>query len=127
MTWSTLATVGDLLDHEAAAADALALLAPAREALTYDVLRTFIPRIAGNLRAGGIDAGDRVALLVENGPEAASAFLAISSFATVAPLNPAFRPHELEFFLDDLDARAVVVSDALDTPVREVARSRGIR
>ena len=126
MTWSTLGTVGDLLDHEAAAADALALLAPAREALTYDGLRTFVPRIAGNLRAGGIDAGDRVALLVENGPEAASAFLAISSVATVGPLNPAYRAHELEFFLDDLDARAVVVSDALDTPVREVARSRGI-
>ncbi len=127
MTWSTLATVDDPLDHEAAVADAPALLAPAREALTYDGLRAFVPRIAGNLRAGGIDAGNRVALLVENGPEAASAFLAVSSAAAVAPLNPAYRAHELEFFLDDLDARAVVVSDSLDTPVREVARSRGIR
>src|SRR5687767_15175025 len=45
---------------------------------------------------------DRVAMVVPNGPEMASAFLSISSGATLAPLNPAYRAPEFDFYLLDL-------------------------
>ena len=43
-----------------------------------------------------------------------------------APLNPSYRRAEFDFYLDDLDARAVVVSRNLVSPVREAAAERGI-
>jgi hypothetical protein len=47
--------------------------------------------------------------------------------ATSAPLNPAYRAREFEFFLSDLSARAVIVPDGVDSPAREVARALGIQ
>jgi acyl-CoA synthetase (AMP-forming)/AMP-acid ligase II/thioesterase domain-containing protein len=78
------------------------------------------------LRAAGVERDDRVALVVENGPEAASGFLAISSAAVCAPLNTAYREAECDFYLRDLRARALVVGSSLDTPARDVARRLGI-
>ena len=70
--------------------DRPALLAPGRPALSYAELHALVSRTAAGLQASGIDRGSRVALVVENGPEAASAFLAIASAAAAAPLNPAY-------------------------------------
>ena len=61
------------------------------------------------------------------GPEAATAFLSLASAAACAPLNPGYRRQELDFFLADLAAGALVVSSSLDTPAREAARELGLR
>ena len=45
----------------------------------------------GRLNAIGIGRGDRVAIVLPNGPEMATAFLAVACGATTAPLNPAYR------------------------------------
>ena len=44
--------------------------------------------IAGQLNARGVGRGDRVAIVLPNGPEMATAFLAVAATATTAPLNP---------------------------------------
>jgi acyl-CoA synthetase (AMP-forming)/AMP-acid ligase II/thioesterase domain-containing protein len=120
--------VGDLLRRAGAQEPgAPALLAPGRSVLPYAALVELVSGIGGGLRASGIGAESRVALLVENGPEAASAFLSIAQAAAVAPLNPAYRAQELAFYLEDLDAQAIVVSATLDTAARDVAKTRGIR
>jgi acyl-CoA synthetase (AMP-forming)/AMP-acid ligase II/thioesterase domain-containing protein len=119
--------VGDLLERAGVHAEAPALLAPGRSPLAYAQLQELISRTAGELRARGIGPESRVALLVENGPEAASAFLSIAQAAAVAPLNPAYRAQELAFYLQDVDAQALVVSATLDTPAREVAATQGIQ
>ena len=98
-----------------------ALLAPGRTPLSYERLLTFVAETAGGLRAHGLGPHSRVALVVENGPEAATAFLSIGRAAAVAPLNPVYREAELAFFLDDMGADAVVVGTTLDSPVRAVA------
>jgi oxalate---CoA ligase len=120
--------VGDLLQRAGAlTGEAPALLAPGRSSLTYTALLELVSGTAGGLRASGIGPEHRVALLVENGPEAASAFLSIAQAAAVAPLNPAYRAQELAFYLEDIHAQAIVVSATLDTTARDVARARGIR
>ena len=106
--------------------DDVALLAPGRPSTTYLQLQQHLRAVAGGLRSAGIGPSDRVALVVENGPEAAAAFLAIASAAACAPLNPSYRSSELEFYLRDLNARAVVVGATLDTPARDVAADLGI-
>jgi acyl-CoA synthetase (AMP-forming)/AMP-acid ligase II/acyl carrier protein len=67
-----------------------------------------------------------VALVTGGGIDAAVAFLGIASHAACAPLNPAYRQAELEFFLHDLDARALVVDGGLASPAPAVARALGI-
>jgi oxalate---CoA ligase len=104
----------------------VALLAPQRVPLDYGSLSELLDSATVQLRERGIESSDRVALVVQNGPEAATAFLALASAAACAPLNPAYRRAEMDFYLDDLKARAVVVSRGLETPAREAAEVRGI-
>ena len=103
-----------------------AIAAPGRLSLSYAELAVHVARIGTQLRALGVARTDRVAIVVENGPEMATAFLAIANCAVAAPLNPSYRAAEFEFYLDDLDAKALIVSDELDTEAVAVAATRGI-
>ncbi len=104
----------------------IALLAPGRQPLTYAGLADALATVATALNRSGIGRDDRVALVTANGPEAATAFLGIAGAAVCAPLNPAYKRDELEFYLTDLHATAVVVQAGLDSPVASVAAELGI-
>src|SRR5262249_39086693 len=65
-------------------------------------------------------------MVLPNGPEMAAAFLGVAAGAVAAPLNPAYRAEEFEFYLADLDAKALLIQVGLDSPARAVARRRGI-
>jgi len=106
--------------------DAPAVLAPGREALTYGGLIRQVEEVVGALNAMGIGRGDRVGIVLGNGPELAVAFLGVACGATSAPLNPAYREAEFNFYLDDMDAKAAVVEAGVESPAREVCRQRGI-
>lgn len=108
------------------ACESHAILAPGRAPLTYGQLRRQVMDTAAALRQRGIRSNDRVAIIVPNGPEMATAFLGVSAAATSAPLNPAYRAEELDFYLGDLDAKALIIAEGLDTPARDVAAKRGI-
>ena len=56
----------------------------------------------------------------------ATAFVGIAAAATAAPLNPAYRAEEFEFYLSDLSPRALVVERGSESPAREVAARLGI-
>ncbi|HEY5085738.1 MAG TPA: AMP-binding protein, partial [Gemmatimonadaceae bacterium] len=103
-----------------------AIVSPGREPLAYANLHRQIASTSGALRARGIRRNDRVAIVVPNGPEMATAFLGVSAAATSAPLNPSYKAEEFSFYLTDLSARALVIDLALDSPAREVATRLGI-
>lgn len=107
--------------------DALAILAPGRKPLTYSRLLSQIEYTVGALNDLGLGRDDRIAIVLPNGPEMAVAFVAVAAGATAAPLNPAYRANEFDFFLSDLKAKAIIVNSAIDPVVSAVARSRGIR
>ncbi|MBV9077769.1 MAG: AMP-binding protein [Methylobacteriaceae bacterium] len=118
-------TIAELL--AAGADDAPALEAPGGPApLTYGGLRALAHRVVGELNAAGIGRGDRVAIVLPHGPEAATAFMAIGAGATAAPLNPAYKAEEFEFYLTDLQARLLVVAAGEDTPALAVAAKLGV-
>src|SRR3954453_9920221 len=96
-------TIATLLD--AGADDRPAINAPGGTPLSYAALRRLMADTVQALRARGIAPNDRVAFVLDNGPEAATTFLAVSAGATAAPLNPAYRADEYEFYLSDLRAR----------------------
>src|SRR5215470_17065469 len=95
----------------AAGADgASALGSPGGVPLTYAKLRKLAAETRTVLNAHGVGRNDRVAIVLDNGPEMAAAFVAIASGTTSAPLNPAYRADEFEFYLTDLNARILVVA-----------------
>ena len=87
----------------------LALTAPGRPALSFGALRGLIWETTARLNALGIGRGDCLAIVLPNGPEMATAFLAASAGATAAPLNPAYREDEFAFYMADLGAKALLV------------------
>jgi acyl-CoA synthetase (AMP-forming)/AMP-acid ligase II/acetyltransferase-like isoleucine patch superfamily enzyme/acyl carrier protein len=48
-------------------------------------------------------------------------FVSVAAGATCAPLNPAYREGEFEFYLSDLGAKALLISSSLESPSRAVA------
>ncbi len=88
--------------------EAPALLSTDGLSLTHRALAETVERLAGQLRSAGVGRGDRVAVVLPNGPEMALAFLAVTACATVAPLNPTYREDEFRFYLDDLGAKALL-------------------
>ena len=87
--------------------EAVAIAAHETPSLTYERLRALIERTCATLNDLGIGLGDRVAIVLPNGPEMAAAFLCVASAATSAPLNPAYKQDEFEFYLEDLKAKAL--------------------
>jgi acyl-CoA synthetase (AMP-forming)/AMP-acid ligase II len=106
--------------------DAPAIGAPGRPWLTHGGLRALSARTVQALNTAGIGRGDRVAIVLPNGPEAAASFVAIAAGATTAPLNPSYKKDEFAFYMNDLNARALVVQSGMQTPAREVAAGLGI-
>jgi len=117
-------TISNLLADKPS--DAPVFGAPSRGDLNFGDLRDQASAITGALNGLGIGRGDRVAIVLPNGPEMASAFVCIGAGATTAPLNPAYRQEEFDFYLSDLNAKALVVEAGADTPARDAAAARGV-
>ena len=115
----------DLLTAGADAAPALS--APGRQPLSFGALRALIVDTVAALNGIGIGRNDRVAIVLPNGPEMAAAFIACASGVTSAPLNPSYRADEFEFYLSDLNAKALIVEAGSTSPAVEVARKLGVR
>jgi oxalate---CoA ligase len=106
--------------------DAVAIAAREQPPLSYAGLRALIDRSVRSLNELGIGGGDRVAIVLPNGPEMAAAFLSVASAATSAPLNPAYRQDEFEFYLDDLKAKALIVEAGSESPALRAAEKLGV-
>lgn len=86
-----------------------ALVDPEGAVLTYGRLREHAKRLASTLAGLGVRRGDRVVVVLPNGPEPVIAFLGAALAGTAAFLNPTHSREELRSLLTDLDARAVIV------------------
>jgi len=105
---------------------ASAIRASGAEPLTYAGFRALVMRTITRLNEFGIGRGDRVAIVLPNGPEMATAFVATASAATAAPLNPAYRADEFDFYMSDINTKALIVEEGSASPAIAVAEKRGI-
>ena len=126
-TSGSLTISGAVVTQARVRPDAIAIAAPERAPLTFSGLQAQVERTRSQLHANHLRRDDRVALMLGNGPELATAFLAITSTLACAPLNPAYRETELDFYVSDLGVAAVVVKTGESPALREVAANRGIR
>jgi oxalate---CoA ligase len=118
-------TLMDLIAPGAAEAGAIA--APGTAPLAYGGLREVIADAIAALNGCGVGRNDRVAIVLPNGPHMATAFLAIASGATAAPLNSAYRAEEFEFYMSDIQTKALVVEADSQSPALAVAQKLGVK
>ena len=111
---TVFSTIHELLAGKPAAA--VAFVGSGCPSLTYGGLRAHVERTVASLNRLGIGRNDRVALVLPNGTEMATAFVAVAAGTTSAPLNPAYRAEEFEFYLADLKAKALIVERGSASP-----------
>ncbi len=94
--------------------------------ITYDSLRRQVAAAADIFASAGIGNAARVAMALPNGLETIVCFLGASVAGTAAPLNPAYRHDEFVFFLEDTDAKLLVLPPAGADEARRAAAERGV-
>ena len=97
-------------------------------AVTYTALRERAAAIGAALRAAGVGADDRVAILLERGRDAAAAYfgtLAAGAIAVVA--NETLRPRQIEHVLAHSGARCLITTgDVLARQPRRLSTAAGV-
>ena len=116
---NTPATLLDVLDSGNSADTAILIADGPR--LTYAELRSHVRALADRLAEHGLTRADRVATVFPNGAEAIIAFLGAAVAATAAPLNPSYTEDEFRFYLDDTNAKAMIVPPGAAAAARQAA------
>ena len=80
------------------------------QGISYAQLHSQAATLAGELRAAGIEPGDRVAIILPNVPAFPIAFWAILlAGGTVVPMNPLLKAGEIDYFFSDSGAKVAFV------------------
>jgi acyl-CoA synthetase (AMP-forming)/AMP-acid ligase II len=88
-----------------------AVIIPGGPTLTHGQLREQVLRLADTLLHGGIEPQSTVSIVLPNGLEILTTFLATTcAGAVAAPLNPSYKVDEFKFYMEDAQSRAVIVS-----------------
>ncbi len=106
--------------------DAVAIAAPGRAPMTHEGLRRQVSQTADRLAQLGYGPADRIAIVLPNGPDMATAFVSIGAVLATAPLNPAYTADEFRFYLNDIGAAALVAAADEEGPAVAVAGELGI-
>jgi long-chain acyl-CoA synthetase len=94
--------------------------------VTYAELEAATRRVAGLLRAHGVEAGDRVAIMLPNVPEFASAYYgALRLGAIVLPMNVLNKQREVAFLLREADARVIFALEGMHEHAQAAAEATG--
>lgn len=105
---------------------AIAIEAPGRYPLTYAGLHRYVQTIMMAIHSTGIKSGERVAVVLPDGPEMAITLLGVASAAVCVPLNPAYKQAEFETCYEDLRIRLVVAESGVKTAARQAVLRRKV-
>ena len=95
------------------------------EIYSYADVLSISSRYAGALQSLGIKKGDRVAVQVQKSPQALFLYLAcLRAGAAYLPLNTAYKPAELEYFIDDAGPKLVVCDPAAEPILNDICAQR---
>ena len=94
--------------------------------VSYEMLCKQVIEMADALASIGVERGDRVATVLPNGLPAIVSFIAASVAGTAAPLNPGYREDEFNFYLEDTNAKVLLVPVDGAADARKAAEARKI-
>ncbi len=85
---------------------------PEKQTLTYSELLSRVEALASYLAVNGVKQGDKVSIILPNGPDWPVIFFALSYLGSIAvPLDPAFSEKDIRNIIDDSGAKFVYTSD----------------
>ncbi|MDI7861831.1 acyl--CoA ligase [Rhizobiaceae bacterium n13] len=114
--------IEDHLRRTAECLPAKTALVAGERRMSYAELDDLSDRLAAGLAANAISPGDRIALLLDNGWEAAVSLFAIFKAGAVAvPLNPAMKAPRLAGIVARVEPRAVIAQARLESLFRQAA------
>ncbi|MDO5618652.1 long-chain-fatty-acid--CoA ligase [Kocuria sp.] len=95
--------------------------------VTYEHLGADVERVAEGLRALGVEAGDRVAIVLPNCPQHIVAFYAAMRLgAVVVEHNPLYTAPELRHQFEDHGAKVAIVWDKAAAAVQSLPKDLGL-
>lgn len=100
--------------------------------LTYGEFNQEVERVAGLLAASGVEKGRAVSIVLPNGLEFMTLFMAVVRVGAIAaPLNSAYTADEFKFYMEDADSQLAIVppgdhagrdaANALNIPVLDAS------
>lgn len=89
---------------------------------TYKELDMLVNRFAHGLKRKGLEKGDKAVLFMPNVPEFAVAYFAVQRLgAIIVPINAKMILSEVEYVLENSNAKVLIVHDLLFNSVKELA------
>ncbi|MCE0506150.1 malonyl-CoA synthase [Roseivivax sp. GX 12232] len=99
---------------------------PGGQVLSYADMAARAARIAGMLSAEGLEKGDRLAMQCPKSPEALALYLAcLQSGVIFLPLNTAYTPDEIGYFVGDAAPKIVVTDPSAEDALRPITEAAG--
>ncbi|MCC5971004.1 MAG: malonyl-CoA synthase [Pararhodobacter sp.] len=96
--------------------------------ITGAAFNTLCARVAGALQAQGLKPGDRLAVQVDKSPQALALYGgAVMAGVVFLPLNTAYTPDEVEYFISDAGAALLLTDGAQLAALASVAARCGTR
>jgi long-chain acyl-CoA synthetase len=95
--------------------------------LSYAALDEAAARVAGLLRAKGVEPGDRVGIMLPNVPYFPVCYYgALRAGAAIVPMNPLLKEREVAFYLDDSEAKVLLAWHQFADAARAGAEEAGV-
>ncbi|HOQ89172.1 MAG TPA: AMP-binding protein, partial [Candidatus Hydrogenedentes bacterium] len=92
--------------------------------LTYEQVALYARKVAGALKARGIQKGDRVAMMIPNTPHFPIIYYGIlHAGAVVVPVNVLFQHEEIRHYLQDSGAKAFFAFKLFEEQARKAAEA----
>ena len=92
----------------------------ARGEVSYDAVDSLSSRYGAALQSKGVQKGDRVIVQVKKSPEAVLLYLACLRIGAIfIPLNTAYTPPEVQYFVEDATPRVVICDPASEATFSE--------
>ena len=105
-------TLSQVLSQTTASFPQRPVIADGEARITYDELNARVDRLARGLIELGVGKGDKVGLWMPNIPEWVIAYFAIARIgAVVVPMNTRYKPHEVQYILDNSEATTLFMVD----------------
>jgi long-chain acyl-CoA synthetase len=104
-----MANIADLLSQSADLRPDHVAIKVDEDELTYAALDRAAARVAGLLRAKGVEPGDRVGIMLPNVAHFSVCYYgALRVGAAIVPMNPLLKEREVAFYLGDSEARVIL-------------------
>src|SRR6516225_5092864 len=119
--------LAQLLTHTASRYGARPALKLDETVVSYEMLDQGASRVAGLLKARGLEPGDRVGIMLPNVPYFALAYYGVlRAGGVVVPMNVLLKEREVAFYLGDSGAQLLIAWHEFAAPAQAGANETGV-